>query len=496
MASRAGRGHSGRAIVRPPRIAGRRIGDAALHRPRPRKRPLASPFKNLFSKLGRKETAPLLPSRPPPSPSSGPGETSSILTGDDRVDSLNIKLLLETMADLISDHDPVGLVRKIVDRALKAVRAERCILLLRDGGDALRIAVALDDRGRDLGDQFRYSKTLAQKALEQPECLIRSIGDSDATDLSASIVDLKLRAVMCVRLSVKDDVTGVIYVDSRATERTFNSKDSRFFEALARAISIVLENARLLRAALERERLQRAIELAREVLANLLPKDPMGIPGFDIAGLSLPAESAAGDYYDFVPCPDGRVGLVIGDVTGHGIGPAMVMTGARSALRILFEDEALDEAAILSRLNARLVQDLGDGRFMSLLVGRLDVAKRVVTWANAGQNPPIVLRADGQVENLGGAGLALGIEAGIAYQCRPPLQLRTGDLLLWLTDGLVEARSPDGLEFGEARVVELLRRHRDLPARQLLAKLRAAVVAHAGREQQDDDVTLLVVRAL
>lgn len=425
------------------------------------------------------------------------GETSSILTGDDRIDSRNVKLLLETMADLISDHDPAGLVRKIVDRAIKAVRAERCILLLRDGGNDLRIAVALDDKGRDLGSQFRYSKSLAQKALEQPECLIRSIGDSDAaTDLSASIVDLKLRAVMCVRLSFKDEVTGVIYVDSRATERNFTGKDSRFFEALARAISIVMENARLLRAALERERLQRAIELAREVLANLLPKDPMGIPGFDIAGLSLPAESAAGDYYDFVPCPDGRVGLVIGDVTGHGIGPAMVMTGARSALRILFENAALDEAAILARLNERLVEDLGDGRFMSLLVGRLDVARRVVTWANAGQNPPIVLRADGTTQTLGGADLALGIEPGVAYQRRPSLQLQSGDLLLWLTDGLVEARNPAGEEFGEARVVELLRAHRSLPARHLVAKLRAAIVAHAGREQQDDDVTLLVVRAL
>jgi serine phosphatase RsbU (regulator of sigma subunit) len=460
--------------------------------------PLASPFKNLFSKLGRREAAPPAPARPPAAAAStGFGETSSILTGDDRIDSRNIKLLLETMADLISDHDPAGLVRKIVDRALKAVRAERCILLLRDGGDALQVAVALDDQGRDLGDQFRYSKTLVQKALDQPECLIRSIGDSDAaTDLSASIVDLKLRAVMCVRLSFKDEVTGVIYVDSRATERTFNAKDSRFFEALARAISIVLENARLLRAALERERLQRAIELAREVLAKLLPKDPLGVPGFDIAGLSLPAESAAGDYYDFVPCPDGRVGLVIGDVTGHGIGPAMVMTGARSALRMLFEEEALDEAEILRRLNMRLVEDLGDGRFMSLLVGRLDVRKRVVTWANAGQNPPIVLRADGRVETLAGAGLALGIETGVAYQCRPPLTLGSGDVLLWLTDGLVEARNPAGEELGEARVIELLRQNRELSSRQLLAKLREVVVAHSGREQQEDDVTLLAVRAL
>ncbi len=450
-----------------------------------------SPFKNLLSKLSRKEPAP-----PPAAAASSVGESSTFLTGDDRIDSRNVRLLLETMADLISDHDPAGLVRKIVERAIKAVRAERCILLLRDGDADLKVAVALDDQGRDLGSHFRYSKSLVQKAYEQQECLIRSIGDSDApSDLSASVVDLKLRAVMCVRLSFKDEVTGVIYVDSRANTRTFTSKDSRFFEALARAISIVLENARLLRAALERERLQRAIELAREVLAKLLPKDPLGLQGFDIAGCSVPAETAAGDYYDFVPCPDGRVGLVIGDVTGHGIGPAMVMTGARSALRVLFEDRALDEAQILGRLNERLSDDLGDGRFMSLMLGRLDVARRVVTWANAGQNPPLLLRANGEAKSLSGTGLALGIEREMTYSLQAPIELATGDLLLWLTDGLVEARNAAGEEFGEARVVELLKRHAKLPARQVLAELRRAVLAQAGGARLEDDVTLLRVRA-
>lgn len=401
------------------------------------------------------------------------------------------------MADLISDHDPAGLVRKIVDRAIRAVRAERCILLLRDGGDALRVAVALDDQGRDLGADFRYSKSLVQKALEQPECLIRSIGDSDApSDLSASVVDLKLRAVMCVRLSFKDDVTGVIYVDSRATERTFTSKDSRFFEALARAISIVLENARLLRAALERERLQRAIELAREVLAKLLPADPMGVPGFDLAGLTLPAESAAGDYYDFVPCPGQRIGLVVGDVTGHGIGPAMLMTGARSALRILFEDGTLDEAQMLARLNVRLSEDLGDGRFMSMLVGRLDVARRAVSWANAGQNPPILLEPDGRARLLPGTNLALGIEPEVRYERQQDVALAPGAALLWYSDGLVEARDRDGREFGTERVIELLRRHAKLSARRCLVELRDAVLAHAPGDRLDDDVTMILVRAL
>jgi sigma-B regulation protein RsbU (phosphoserine phosphatase) len=334
-----------------------------------------------------------------------------------------------------------------------------------------------------------------QKALEQPDCLIRSIGESDhPSDLSASVVDLKLRAVMCVRLSFKDEVLGVIYVDSRATERQFTSKDSRFFEALGRAISIVLENARLLREALERERLQRSIEIAREVLAALLPKDPQNLEHFDVAGCSIPAETAAGDYYDFVPCPDGRLGLVVGDVTGHGIGPAMVMTGARSALRILFE-EGLDEAQILARLNSRLVEDLGDGRFMSMVVGRLDPKRRLLTYANAGQTPPLLLRADGEAKSLSGTGLALGIEKGVSYSALPAVELVAGDVLLWFTDGLVEARDASGQEFGNDRVIEVIRKHRDASAKELLTALRKAVATFVGSDQLEDDLTLVALRA-
>ena len=452
-----------------------------------------SPFKSLFSRLAKKEAPPAL-SPPLPRPSSP--ETSTFLTGDDRIDSRNVRLLLETLADLISDRDPANLVRKIVDRAIGVVHAERCILLLKDGGGALQVAVARDERGRDLGENFRYSKSLVAQSVEQPECLIRSFNDSSqAADLSASVVDLKLRGVMCVRLSFKDDVLGVIYVDSSMTNRQFTSKDARFFEALARAISIVLENARLLRAALEHERLQRSIEIAREVLAALLPKDPRSLPGFDIAGLSLPAESAAGDFYDFVPISDGTLGMVVGDVTGHGVGPAMVMTGARSALRILF-GLGLDEAQILARLNDRLVEDLGDGRFMSMVVGRLDVARRSVTYANAGQTPPLLVRADGSSKSLVGTGLALGIEPGMLYRVQPAIELQPGDRLLWYTDGLIEARNSASDQFGVERVAALLCANPTASSRELLGALRAGIAEFSGSQQLEDDLTLVMVRAL
>ena len=147
----------------------------------------------------------------------------------------------------------------------------------------------------------------------------------EITDLSQSVVDLKLRALMCVSLSVKNRILGVIYVDSRVASRTFKRSDLKFFDALAGSMAITLENARLVAEYVEAERLKESLEIARNIQTGLLPKDPGVLKGFDIAGKLQPIEATAGDYYDFIPLPPNRLVIVAGDVTGHGVGPALLI---------------------------------------------------------------------------------------------------------------------------------------------------------------------------
>jgi len=402
-------------------------------------------------------------------------------------------VLLDTMAELISDLDHAALVRLIVDRAIAVVRAERGLLFLENAAGELDVAVARDDAGQDLGP-VRYSTTLVSQVHRTGQGVCLKVGDSETGDLSASVVDLKLRAVMCVRLRVREKVLGVIYVDSKVSTREFSTKDLRFFDALAVALAIALENARLVREALERQRLQQAMEIAEQILESLLPPDPTGIAGFDVAGRSIPAESAAGDYYDLVRCGDGRLGIVVGDVTGHGIGPAMIMTGARSALRTMFADDR-DEADILERLNRRLSEDLADDMFMSMMVCRLDPGGRRLTWANAGQSSPLLLRADGKAQRLEGTGLALGIDEDVSYEAQETLELHPGDVLALFTDGILEARNAADEMFGYAGIERVLREHRASPAGALVEAVIAAANEFAGGAVAEDDLTLVVVKA-
>ncbi len=444
-------------------------------------------MKRLFSILGKKEAE---PAAPPPA-----NESTTFLTGDDRIDSRNVRLLLDSMAELISEADPDELVRKIVDRAIEAVRAERGILFLVENGE-LSVAVARDAAGNDLElEQTRHSTTVVREVHQTGEGLCLKIGDSDqATDLSASVVDLKLRAVMCVRLRFQDKVLGVIYVDSRVTSREFTNKDLRFFDALGVALSISLENARLIREALEKQALKQSLEIAAEILSDLLPEDPTHCPGFEVAGLSIPAETAAGDYYDFVRGSKGQLGIVLGDVTGHGVGPAMVMTGARSAFRILFED-ALTEAQILERLNRRLAEDLADDMFMSMIVCRLDPETRQLHYANAGQSAPLLLKASGELQTLSATGLALGIEPEFTYQNQAPVTMESGDVMAVFSDGILEIRGPGDSMFGNEGIAEVLRAHREKSAKEILEHLYQKAKEYSQAEDLDDDITLVIVKA-
>ena len=423
-----------------------------------------------------------------------PGESTIYLTGDDRVDSAKIKILLDTMAELISSVEPDRLLRTIVDRCIRIVSAERGILFLKDSGDALRIKVARDAEGRDLTGNIQYSTGVLKKVVETGKPVHLKVGASEVADLSQSVVDLKLRAVMCVTLSVKNRVLGCIYVDSRATSRDFKKSDLKFFDALANAMAITLDNARLVAEYVAGERLKKSMEIARGIQQGLLPKSPVTLRGFDIAGSLRPVEAAAGDYFDLLRIPPDRYGIVVGDVTGHGIGPALVMSSARAMIRGLASSEIrLDE--LLARLNDHLDRDTDAGMFMSLFLGAIDLRERTLVYGSAGHPPQLLYRGetDAFIE-LPRTGMALGIEEGIPFRASEPVPLMPGDLIVLYTDGIVEARGQEGECFGLERLKGLLVELKDRPAQEIVDTILDRVEDFILEEEAKDDLTLVAVR--
>ncbi len=242
------------------------------------------------------------------------------------------------------------------------------------------------------------------------------------------------------------------------------------------------------------ERMQLTFRIARHIQQKLFPTTPPPCPGFDIGGASHPAELTGGDYFDYIPLPDGGVGVAVGDVCGHGFGPSLLMATTRAYLRALALTNA-HVADILYMANRALAADVDDGRFVTLFLARIDPAARTLVYANAGHPPGYILGRDGSVRAvLGSTGIPLGVMDEAKYSVADAITLEHGDHILLLTDGIFEASGTDGSAFGTERAIEVVRAHRHEPANRIVEALHRAVRDFVGTDDLIDDVTSLVIK--
>lgn len=250
---------------------------------------------------------------------------------------------------------------------------------------------------------------------------------------------------------------------------------------------------RLLRITNEKLRLlQSEADSARTIQQRLYPSTSPTLPGFDIAGRTVTATALCGDYLDFIPLPDGRLATVVGDVCGHGIGPALVMAETRAWMRAMLSTDApLDH--VFASVNQQISPDLPRSMFVTLFVSIIDPASDMIVAGGAG-HAAIIVRADGQLESLPSTGLIFGMFDDTKYL--PPIEtlFRPGDTLLLMTDGLTEARSPDQEMFGLDRVVEIVEASVSFSSAELVDRLHETVLNHAATPAPEDDVTILAVK--
>ena len=244
----------------------------------------------------------------------------------------------------------------------------------------------------------------------------------------------------------------------------------------------------------EAERMRMALRVAREIQQQLFPSASPDYAGLEIEGASYPADDVGGDYYDYIPLCDGSLGVVIADVSGHGVGPALLMAATRAYLRALALTSA-DVGEILTLANRALAADIADGRFVTLLLARLEPAGRKLVYANAGHPPAYVLSHDGSVKALLGSTHApLGVIHDSQFSPSEEIALSSGDMLFMLTDGVLEAANREGCHFGVERALEVLRANRRLQAREIISTLYRQVCQFASLESHADDLTTIVVK--
>jgi sigma-B regulation protein RsbU (phosphoserine phosphatase) len=245
----------------------------------------------------------------------------------------------------------------------------------------------------------------------------------------------------------------------------------------------------------ERIHLRQSLDLAKEVQQNLLPAKAPDFPGLDVAGRSIYCEETGGDYFDYLPA--GRtLRLVIGDVAGHGISSALLMSSVRATLRQRYDTDD-DIGAVISYVNRHVVMDVGDsGRFMTLLVMAIDTGRKKMQWVRAGHDPGMLYRSsDGLFEDLDGPDMALGIDPDWTYTVQTTDWLQAGDIIFLGTDGIWETFNCDRAMFGKEAVKRVIFEHRDESADTILDAVFDAVAEFACETKIADDMTLIVVKA-
>lgn len=390
----------------------------------------------------------------------------------------------------------------VVDHVVEISRAQRGFVMLlepHEGATRLAYKVGRDARKRTLpAEQYTFSSTITQRALEERRAVV--LTTMPEQDLSKSIVQLELQSVMCVPLKEKEEVIGLVYVDSQQSNREFDASDLEVVEGLSGQAAVAIVNAKLYHQAGERQRLSHELEIASRLQREMLPKSIPRARGLELFGLLVPAAEVGGDYYDFIPHDgtDESLTVAVGDVSGKGVGAGLVMAMAKSALRSLvqFHGAPRSPLPIVRSLNVMLCRGIPPNMFMTLNVLVWDGAARKLRYTPCGHEHLLVYRADGKtVQAIRAGGVACGVLEQASEMMREnELALGPGDQVLLYTDGVTEAMDPDKRQFGLDRTLELLRVHGHRPARELCETLLAALEAHRGKADRHDDITLVALR--
>ncbi|HEX6597910.1 MAG TPA: GAF domain-containing SpoIIE family protein phosphatase [Gemmatimonadaceae bacterium] len=287
---------------------------------------------------------------------------------------------------------------------------------------------------------------------------------------------------------------GVVNLSDRRSGQPFTAGDQKLITAIASQIGAAIQNARLVRQSLAQERLQREMQLAHDLQMKLLPDAAHGAPEADVAARVVPTEDVGGDFYNLYRLSGGRIGVMIGDVSGHGYQAALIMALTMSASAIHAQGTD-DPAEMLRRLHQSVKEELSTTEmFVSALYAVVDREQRVLRYGNTGHPHAFVVGRDGTVERLAAGGPPLGMADEAPESVTRPWDVG-GDVLVLFTDGITDARNREGQRLDEWPVLDCVVRHRDEPAAQIAGRIFALLDNYTGDTPRRDDLTLVILKS-
>lgn len=405
----------------------------------------------------------------------------------------HLQSLYQITRTITSSLDFNEVLNLIMDSVMQITKAQRGFLMTADAEGHWQVRVARGIDREQIQMDTPYSTTIVNHVVATREALLTNNAQFDERYRAGeSIIMRGLRAILCAPMLVQDRLVGVLYVDTSMRAGSFSESDLELLRAVAGQAGIAIENARLYAVAVEKGRMERELQMAREIQESLLPRRMPIIQGYELAAQWRSAREVAGDFYDVFQLPDGQFGLVVADVSDKGAPAALFMASTRSVIRsqAFSGCNAFDT---LYRTNDLILSDAESGMFVTVLYGVFSL-KGQAAIVNAGHNPPIIWRQRlGKGEFLTRGGRALGW-----FPANPlgltELQLEPGDAMIFYTDGLTDAENAAGEPFGADRLVGAVNVVGNQSAEIILDYIIAQVERFCGEIPVFDDVTLAVVR--
>jgi phosphoserine phosphatase RsbU/P len=416
------------------------------------------------------------------------------------------QLLSELSDEARNFTEVTPLINTITQRLGETLHIERIAVFLRSG-DTFRLQLAtgaplLPSTAEVFSLPAASTTITTLSRAKTPANVYRDDPSSwlvDATDAERSaLADLSTELLVPLP-GRRNRLAGVIALGPKRSEEPYTKTDRQLLQTIASQTGLALENAELLEnlttEITQRERISREIEIAREVQERLFPQSYPDVPGVDLAGYCRPAQAVGGDYYDFFVLDDGRLALALGDISGKGISAALLMASLRASLRSIASLQQNDLASLIHRVNNLVYESSTTNRYATFFYAEYDPNTRLLTFVNAGHNPPYILRK-GQAIPLEATGMVVGLLPNAEY-AQATILMRAGDVLLAFTDGVSEAMNHQEEEWGEERMVataqHLLNQPDSAPtAQQLTDAIVIAADKFTSGAPQHDDMTLLI----
>ena len=418
-------------------------------------------------------------------------------------DLRQIAVLLEGLRALGSGRVVDDVLSLVLDSGIEVSGAERGFIMLAAPTGELEFKMARG-KGRTTlpGSSFATSRKIPEEVFRTGEPrIVADLLDGELANMHTGTVALGIRHVLCVPLRLvryldraeavgEERRIGVLYLDNREKGTLLSNSTRAALETLATEAAVAIENARLYRETMEKARMEQEMRIAAEIQQALLPKAARSGVFFKAAAASLPCRSIGGDFYDYVDLSNGSLGFALGDVAGKGP-PAALLSAMMQGIFAAQAASSDPPSLTVSRVNLALYRRGIESRFVTLMYGALYPDGRL-QYCNAGHNPPLVVGPT-DFRRLERGGPIVGLFEGATYE-EETVTLTVGDWLIVYSDGVSEALSAEGEEYGESRILTCVRKNLDMEPQTMLESLFADVRDFARGAAQSDDITAMVLR--